>query len=520
VVDVGLSDTEEAHLYITGGEGADYVALSHCWGSGTPLVTTTVTLEDRQTVIQFNELSKTFKDAVNVTRRLGIRYLWIDSLCIIQDSKEDWAREASRMSDVYNNATVTISVDAAASPSDGLFPTATERRSLNRTEKLSCKGTDGQANYIYVRFRQGDPFHVNSTVHSGELPGKTKLSTRGWVLQEELLSPRMLHFRREEMSWICPTYSRCECRIRPAQPIPHMFRESPTAFAPSAESTHRLHLEWPFVVANFTRRHLTYASDRLAAMSGLAGWIEQRTTDTYFGGLWYEDLAFQLLWYSETQGVEAAAPATRFQEPYAPSWSWTSVTGPISYYGRLSSYISSRHPEQAQYSIHPLLRIVGVWNLPQEPDLNKYGPIKSSIIQLYAHLIPAAYSRDTKLWHLDTTVKDFDPGSVRIHLDVPAEFAPETWPDDETDPARPKYCFVLAGRWRTGAMTILRKQAVCLLVRRMTTDADHSRLFENVLTFKTLLCEGDSYVRVGLVRGAGSVAAWEAAVERRIVHLL
>jgi hypothetical protein len=77
----------------------------------------------------------------------------------------------------------------------------------------------------------------------------------------------------------------------------------------------------------------------------------------------------------------------------------------------------------------------------------------------------------------------------------------------------PSYCFVLAGEWMSGeGMMVLSTQAVCLLLRRMTTPEDHDRLFLNMLRFATLLCEGDSYVRVGLVQGAGSIAAWEGLI--------
>lgn len=139
VIDIGNSDAE-ARLYVTKGESAKYAALSHCWGSRIPVSTTAATLEDRLQSIQFDVSSRAFTEAVNVTRRLGIRYLWIDSLCIIQKSEDDWATEAGRMSDVFQNATVTLSADAARDASDGLFGDKALRQQMQQQVR-----TDGNS---------------------------------------------------------------------------------------------------------------------------------------------------------------------------------------------------------------------------------------------------------------------------------------------------------------------------------------------------------------------------------------
>lgn len=276
VIEIDPSD-DNIRLQVTNGKTGHYAALSHCWGGKNPLTTTTATLQERKTIIEFGESSKTFKDAVSVTKQLGIGYLWVDSLCIIQDSKYDWAIEAAKMSEIYNNATVTISANVAADSSQGLFADTKDRKRLNKTFELACKGADGQPSCIYVRRRHGDPFSIEKRVHSTVKPEQSRLVTRGWVLQEELLSPRILHFNKEEMSWTCSTYSRCECRIRPAQPPPHPFRALPGVGAPSSPYNHELDLEWPFIVMEFTRRNLTCTTDRIVVMSGLAGWMYVQT---------------------------------------------------------------------------------------------------------------------------------------------------------------------------------------------------------------------------------------------------
>jgi Heterokaryon incompatibility protein (HET) len=107
---------EDIRLLVTGNQEAKYAALSHCWGGISQIRTTKSSLEDHRRHINFNDLSKTIRDAVYLTRNLGIQYLWVDSLCIIQDDERDWLEEAGKMAYVYERAYCTI---AATSASDG-----------------------------------------------------------------------------------------------------------------------------------------------------------------------------------------------------------------------------------------------------------------------------------------------------------------------------------------------------------------------------------------------------------------
>jgi len=114
VLDVGPEDgSQDPKLHIPGSNLGQYAALSHCWGTHQTIKTTKATLLDRMQTIPFQILPKTFQDAVIVTRQLGLRYLWIDSLCIIQDCIDDWRYEAARMAAVYSNAVVTVAATAA-----------------------------------------------------------------------------------------------------------------------------------------------------------------------------------------------------------------------------------------------------------------------------------------------------------------------------------------------------------------------------------------------------------------------
>jgi hypothetical protein len=145
LIEVGLSD-EDVRLYIPNNQKVQYAALSHCWGGNISLQTTTATLERHMKQIILGKSSQTSKDAIRVTRELGIKYIWIDSLCIIQDDNKDWELEASRMNQVYRNASITLSADAASNPFEGLFVPADRRQKAYVEYQNDCPTLDGSNN--------------------------------------------------------------------------------------------------------------------------------------------------------------------------------------------------------------------------------------------------------------------------------------------------------------------------------------------------------------------------------------
>ncbi|KAH8884189.1 HET-domain-containing protein, partial [Thozetella sp. PMI_491] len=247
-----------------------YAALSHCWGGANPLRTTKSTLQSHQASVQFGPDSLTFAQAADVTRSLGIRYLWIDSLCIVQDDRDDWEAEAAKMKQVYRDATVTLSADGASDSSKGLFSAGTlPRVSAHQTMAITTLGPNGEP-----------------------------LSTRAWVLQERVLSPRIIHFYEEELVWSCQSQQRCECRLLPTTPSSLGGFRRLLAILPGPKSARDLILEWPKLVEEFTGKAITFAEDRLPAISGLAALMHERTESKYLAGLWSKDLEYSLLWIS------------------------------------------------------------------------------------------------------------------------------------------------------------------------------------------------------------------------------
>ncbi|KIX99231.1 uncharacterized protein Z520_04807 [Fonsecaea multimorphosa CBS 102226] len=206
------------YLLCTKDEAAGYVALSHCWGSAQTLTTTTATLEERQNGIDWQALPKTFQDAIRVTRELGFDYIWIDSLCILQDSLQDWEKEAAKMGSIYEQAVLTIAASVADTDEAGFLQ--------NRSEHLSTSYTihhpkleNGTGEF---RVREHLPWHRRHDIASnirdawrstilGPAAPMEPLDHRAWTFQERLVSRRLLSFCGKEYEWDCLRGTNCEC---------------------------------------------------------------------------------------------------------------------------------------------------------------------------------------------------------------------------------------------------------------------------------------------------------------------
>ena len=162
-------------------------------GGAKTLITKTATLHQHLDRIVWDELPQTFQDAIMFVRCLNIRYIWIDSLCIIQDSEEDWLKNSGKMAEIYSFAYITIAATRAANGSAGLFTNSHEI-------ELNC--VNAQL-LICERPRHAIPGNVTNDV----LP----LLTRGWVAQEMLLSPKVLHFCNGELVYECMYGTVCSC---------------------------------------------------------------------------------------------------------------------------------------------------------------------------------------------------------------------------------------------------------------------------------------------------------------------
>jgi len=165
-----------------------YIALSHCWGEKLPLRTTKDKLEDYKQHIESSELPQTFLDAVTVAREIDVQYLWIDSLCIIQDDSGDWEKESQKMEQVFSSAYCTISATSAKNSHEGFLPFPV---------KEAVRILDGEKSQFAVYACIADKSFKQAVDEDG------LLNTRGWVLQERALSRRTIHFTGPQIFWEC-----------------------------------------------------------------------------------------------------------------------------------------------------------------------------------------------------------------------------------------------------------------------------------------------------------------------------
>ncbi|PVH85902.1 HET-domain-containing protein [Cadophora sp. DSE1049] len=353
-------------------ERSHYAALSHCWGGSTPIQTTLDRLDQYQLKIPA-PLPQTFQDAVLITRALGIPYLWIDSLCIIQDSKEDWVGEAAGMASVYSNSLVTISADAATDSFTG-FLSAPARTVIPAKQIMYSVPDIDQAertSSIYVRAKgtlaQELAFHTfreeNSTslirgyLANQETGLRSKLSTRGWVFQERILSPRTLHFSKYEMAWECQSIVDCECSTtsvrskRTASILKGLLVQPREAVTKAWRDN---------IVPTYTSLDLTQKSDRLLAITGLAtaiGGLDQSAV--YVAGLWMSTTD-ELLWY-----ISADEAASKSGAENVPSWSWAAVDGPVAFFPV---------DDQTKLMEHLLFQLQNVVESPSQYGTPAYRP--------------------------------------------------------------------------------------------------------------------------------------------------
>jgi hypothetical protein len=197
-----LKNSRYLRLYEPQGTTARYACLSHCWGQQTHITATRKeNLSAHLERIQYSLLPKTFRDAIVVAQKLGLRYLWIDSLCIIQNSDSDWLKESASMSTIYQNSVLTIAATKSKDGSEGCF-------SKNPiTYQDYCIKSPDQLSDIYIR----EKLTHWDTASKSDVPSSYPLLTRGWAYQERFLAPRVLHFCEKELVWECLEDCSCQC---------------------------------------------------------------------------------------------------------------------------------------------------------------------------------------------------------------------------------------------------------------------------------------------------------------------
>ena len=337
VIDVNPTpDGLRPFLVETSGRLGRYAALSYVWGTGLPLRLTGATLETFKSGITWSSIPKSLQDAMTITHHLGLRYLWIDALCIIQDHGQDWATEAAKMAAVYGNGYVTIAAAWSPDCHAGIF--SSRKVSVHHVQVWPI---DPSGPPVVVAeadsLRDGAIYARRSWVRPML---RHALQTRGWALQEFILSRRVIQYTSEELIWSCRTGSATESRptLTPAPTSREWYLANflrPTAFPPQttlddADRRHLLEL-WTACVEDYSKRRLTVESDKLPAISGIARAFQAAGMGAYCAGLWATDLLVGLAWSSAYHIPRGGWRPTheRPREYRAPSWSWAAVDGGV-----------------------------------------------------------------------------------------------------------------------------------------------------------------------------------------------
>ena len=337
VLDLGNSNGS-IRLIETRGLSGPYICLSHCWGGYSTILCTRETYDDFQINVPWDTLPLLFQDTVKVCRMLDVRYLWIDKLCIIQHDADDWAREGSKMAQVFEGSLLTIGAAISKGDADSLFFQDKERTASLR--KHSGPMEDGSLYTIYSRLSHRH--HPTDSPKCRKIMQNYPLMSRAWVYQERLLAPRILYFGKE-LTWECRQAAACECSgARRGIKFYHSSSLLP------GSSKAGLYLQWQKTIEEFTCLQLSHENDRLPAISGLAKQYQRRLKSAYMAGLWKDNLVAELLWYAESErrrGTERYY-TTKPKQWRAPSWSWASVEGPISFRKPHNSVVPEAYTER------------------------------------------------------------------------------------------------------------------------------------------------------------------------------
>ncbi|KAF6814875.1 heterokaryon incompatibility protein [Colletotrichum plurivorum] len=336
---------------------SDYVALSHAWGGADFTKLTSQSYTRLCDEFSMDELPQTWRDAIHLTRSLGYRFIWIDALCIIQDSLYDWEVEAASMGQVYANCDLNIAALSGTTSHDGLF----QYRDI--AANFPCDITDAiggdnwpEGQRLHSAMIRRDDSDLAQETGPGSLDYVTEmvngsLNKRGWVLQERAFSPRTLYFSKSSLFWDCRSLeldefpsiaatdvelaSRENFNLKKGLPFNHQIN--------SSKEVEQVFETWYKLLKIYCASGLTFETDRLLAISGIAKLVAKKTKSDYYAGIWEHKKLQDLLWcVSEPVSVhreredELPDPPEDVDKVWTKrllkrqvSFSWASIGGPV-----------------------------------------------------------------------------------------------------------------------------------------------------------------------------------------------
>jgi hypothetical protein len=356
-----------------------YATLTHCWGTNLPrdIITTQANLSQQMSGISVQSLPLNFQHAIYYAGWLGVQYIWIDALCIVQDLPDDWKAESVKMGAIYSGSVITL---AAAWSEDSFGGFTIGQAKLTPFTKTTQLAHGAQRDIIWS--------------HLDEVRGSSPpISTRGWTFQELMLSPRVVYFAKEQVVWQCRQLWQTEDRLLYSGMDKflggRLFRGILAArnfgnLLSNPEQMNDADLMWYWereggIVRDYTHRDFTKYSDRAIAIAGVAQRLEEVSGVRYVAGLWIDrsrtgdgldkfhefshggavlyptlvadcpqgKLLRGLCWRTEERVFPAKGTARR-----EPSWSWISNDVPIlwpQWEGEVPYQVGSAFPRVISY---------------------------------------------------------------------------------------------------------------------------------------------------------------------------
>lgn len=262
----------------------------------------TTNIQDHTKVISPSALPKTFQNAVEVTRAIGLRYLWIDSLCIVQDDRDDWLRESQEMGLIYQYARITVAASHARDGTEGLFLQRPDPPPSIEIPYINASGEEHGSMFIQARGKNTETWS----------PDLGPLSKRAWITQEWLLSRRTVFYTRSRLIWTCGAL---EGDLETHRIVRQRYMRGLKVSSSD---------DWEGIVTHYSGRLLTYVTDKLVALQGIVNELQKKYPErVYAHGLWMSGFPRHLLWRGER-------PLTNTPpELNIPSWSWASKMGSV-----------------------------------------------------------------------------------------------------------------------------------------------------------------------------------------------
>lgn len=258
-------------------------------------------------------------DATTTTQALGMHYIWIDSLCIVQDDLNDWQEEAANMAAIYEFAVITIAASWGADSGSGCFHDYLRPLAIDLRVEAASDGTvDEEKCRLVIR---PEVQHWNAPVV------RMPLDTRKWTLQEEVLSPRTLCFTEGRMHWSCAAGSRTEDALPLEDSKTNLLVTLRQKGATKPFDSEDFLYSWTYIVSEYSKRSITFASDKLAAIAGISRVIAEVSGETDIVGMWTRYLTSNLLWSSVEGHCQIDTLAVEVLN--LPTWSWLKSPHPV-----------------------------------------------------------------------------------------------------------------------------------------------------------------------------------------------